>query len=146
MTVSDIGYKTPLADAFLEAAHGLGYDVGDVNAETSFRFTHMQANIKDGKRDSTAKAFLKPALNRPNLHVMLQAHVIKVLIDKYSRTYGVLFSRNSKKHVVKTRGEVILSAGTIGTPQILMLSGIGPANHLKGTSAKTICYEKNPFT
>ena len=133
MTVSDITYKTPLADAFLDAAHSLGHEIGDVNAEKSLRFTHMQATIKDGKRASTAKAFLKPAINRPNLDVMLQARVIKVLVDKYGRTYGVLFSRNNKRYVAKTRGEVILSAGTIESPRILMHSGIGPSNHLKGT-------------
>ena len=131
LTVSDIDYKTPLADAFLEAARSLGYEIGDVNAETSYRFTNMQATIKDGKRVSTAKAFLRPALTRPNLDVLLQAHVIKVLINSRGRCYGVVFHRNGKAFVAKVTGEVILSAGAIGSPQILMHSGIGPANHLK---------------
>ena len=107
--------------------------MGDINAETSFRFTHMQATIKDGKRMSTAKAFLKPALNRPNLDVMLQARVIKVLINDYGRSFGVLFRRNGKNYVAKTSREVILSAGAIASPHILMHSGIGPSNHLKGS-------------
>ena len=133
LTVSDIEYKTPLSDAFLEAAHHLGYDIGDINAETSFRFTHMQATIKDGSRMSTAKAFLRPALKRPNLDVILQAYVIKVLTDDvYGKCYGVLFSRYGKRHVAKTKGEVILSAGAVASPQILMHSGIGPVYHLKG--------------
>ena len=132
LTVSDIRYKTPLSDAFLEAAHSLGYQIGDINAETSFRFTHQQATIKDGKRDSTSKAFLKPALGRQNLDVILEAHVIKILFDKYKRSRGVLFSRHNKKYVAKTNGEIILSAGTIGSPHILMHSGIGPSYHLKG--------------
>ena len=132
MTVSDIRYKTPLSDAFLEAAHSLGYQIGDINAETSFRFTHQQATIKDGKRDSTSKAFLKPALGRQNLDVILEAHVIKILLDKYKRSRGVLFSRHNKKYVAKTKGEIILSAGTVGSPHILMHSGIGPSYHLKG--------------
>ena len=110
----------------------MGYEVGDINAESSFRFTHMQATIKNGKRMSTAKAFLNPALDRPNLDVILQAYVIKVLIDRYGKCDGLLFSRNGKTYVAKTKGEVILSAGTISSPQILMHSGIGPAYHLKG--------------
>ena len=132
LTVSDISSKTPLSDAFLEAAHSLGYQIGDINAETSFRFTHQQATIKDGKRMSTSKAFLKPALGRANLDVILEAHVIKILFDKYKRSRGVLFSRHNKKYVAKTRDEVILSAGAIVSPQILMNSGIGPSYHLKG--------------
>ena len=92
----------------------------------------MQATIKDGKRMSTAKAFLKPSLKRPNLDVILQAYVIKVLIDDGGKCYGVLFSRNGKRYVAKSKGEVILSAGAISSPQILMHSGIGPAYHLKG--------------
>ena len=132
MTVSDINYKTPLSDAFLEAAHSLGYQVGDVNAENSFRFTHQQATIKDGKRVSTSKAFLKPALGRPNLDVILEAHVMKIMFDKNKKSRGVFFSRHNKKYFAKTREEIILSAGAIGSPQILMHSGIGPSYHLKG--------------
>ena len=133
LTVSDIGYKTPLSDAFLAAARSLGFETGDINAETSFRFTHMQATIKDGKRVSSAKAFLQPALERPNLDVILQAYVIKVLIDgTYPKANGVVFSRNGQKYVAKAKGEVILSAGAIASPQILMQSGVGPGYHLKG--------------
>ena len=93
LPVSTPSYKTPLSDAFLQAATYLGFTVRDINSESADGFTHMQITAKDGKRFSTAKAFLKRALDRPNLHVILKARVTKVLLDDWNKAYGVVFQR-----------------------------------------------------
>eukprot|EP00095_Tigriopus_kingsejongensis_P012465 snap_masked-scaffold898_size83862-processed-gene-0.9 protein:Tk12465 transcript:snap_masked-scaffold898_size83862-processed-gene-0.9-mRNA-1 annotation:"glucose dehydrogenase" len=128
--VSDPNFQTPLAWAFKKGARQLGYTNGDVNAESQFHFTVPQTTTKDGQRYSTAKSFLKPARNRPNLRILLNARVLKLVMSKHA-VRGVVFKRFGKISSVKCKREVILSAGAIGSPQILMLSGIGPKNHLK---------------
>ena len=94
--------------------------------------------MRDGSRISTAKAFLRTVRNRKNLHVAMFSHVFNVLIDDQQRAYGVTFERYNKLQRVRARKEVIMSAGAIGSPQLLMLSGIGDANHLQnvGISVK----------
>ena len=135
LPVSTPSYKTPLSDAFLSAAKWLGFDVLDINAESAYGFTHMQTTTKRGKRFSTAKAYLRPALKRRNIHVLLKARVSKVLLDKFNRAYGVVFTRKGtfkdETFVAKASREVVLSAGAVVSPQILMLSGIGPADELR---------------
>jgi len=87
--------------------------------------------MKNGFRHSTNTAFLFPAGKRPNLHVKKLSTVTRILVDKQSmRAIGVEFARGRKKTRVYARKEVIVSAGTINTPQLLMLSGIGPEQHL----------------
>src|SRR5690606_21496880 len=73
---------------------------------------------------------LKPARRRPNLHVLTEAHTTQIVMDG-KRAIGVGYVRYGRKHVVTARREVIVSAGAIGSPQILMLSGIGPPEHLR---------------
>jgi len=87
--------------------------------------------MKNGRRWSTNTAFLFPAKKRPNLHVKKQSMVTRILIDQLSnKAIGVEFVSNGKKHRVFVRKEVIVSGGAINTPQLLMLSGIGPKQHL----------------
>uniref|UniRef100_A0A8D8TF30 Glucose dehydrogenase [FAD, quinone] n=1 Tax=Cacopsylla melanoneura TaxID=428564 RepID=A0A8D8TF30_9HEMI len=91
-----------------------------------------QGTIRRGSRCSSAKAFLRPARTRKNLHIAMRAHVTKILVNPTTKkAYGVQFVRNGIKQTVLARREVILSAGTIGSPQILMISGIGPRDHLQ---------------
>lgn len=88
--------------------------------------------MKDGRRCSTKKAFLIPAKGRSNLHVKKYSMVTKIIIDENSkRAIGVEFVTKLVKYRVFTRKEIIVSAGAINTPQLLMLSGIGPKEHLK---------------
>ncbi|KAL7643762.1 UNVERIFIED_CONTAM: hypothetical protein RMT77_005768 [Armadillidium vulgare] len=132
LTVSDLRWKTPLADIFLRAGQELGYSTGDYNAENQTVFGNIQFTIRNGYRCSTNKAFLLPAGKRKNLDIAKHSHVTKVLIDSATnRAYGVRFFRYGEYHDIFARKEVILSAGTFNTPQILMLSGIGPIDHLK---------------
>ena len=88
--------------------------------------------MRRATRCSAAKAFVRPIRLRPNFHLALWSHVTKVLIDPRTRkAYGVEFIREGKRQVVYAKKEVILSAGAINSPQLLMLSGVGPRAHLE---------------
>ncbi|XP_055698382.1 glucose dehydrogenase [FAD, quinone]-like isoform X3 [Phlebotomus papatasi] len=123
----------PLKFVIHGAADELGYEIlEDVNGEEHIGFGFIQGTVHNGKRFSTAKAFLKPAQERPNLHVAKWSHVIDLQIDDKGTVTGVKVNVNGTKEILaKAKKEVILSAGAINTPQILMLSGIGPEKHLK---------------
>ncbi|XP_045613609.1 glucose dehydrogenase [FAD, quinone] [Procambarus clarkii] len=131
-TVGKAPWTTPLAQAFLEAGSELGYEVRDINTDRQTGFMTPHGFIRRGARCSNAKAFLRPARRRPNLHVALNSLVVKLLISRDDNsTSGVIVDQQEKKGVeVRARREVVVSAGAINTPQLLMLSGIGPAQHL----------------
>ncbi|KAL5020099.1 hypothetical protein ScPMuIL_002991 [Solemya velum] len=122
---------SPLRDVSLDAGRELGYKFIDCNGGPGDQqgFCDIQATIGGGVRFGTDRAFLKPILGRANLHVGTDAHVTKVVTEK-KKAIGVEFIRNGKKSSVGISKEIILSAGTIGSPQILLLSGIGPKKHL----------------
>lgn len=102
----------------------MGYPIIDVNGENQTGFALYQFTMRRGFRCSAAKAFLRPVRLRKNLHVSLWSHVTKILIDPITkRAYGVEFIKNGVKKQVLARREVILSAGAIGSPQLLMVSG-----------------------
>lgn len=131
LTVQESPWRTPLVLAFVQAGMDLGYPVRDINGADQSGFMIAQGTIRRGSRCSTAKAFLRPARTRKNLHVALNSHVTRILINPTTmQAYGVEFVRNGKKQIVLARKEVILSAGAINSPQILMLSGLGPKEHL----------------
>lgn len=131
LTVSEAPYKTPLADAFIEAGIEMGYDIRDINGERQTGFMTPQGTIRRGARCSTAKAFLRPARLRKNLHVFLNAQVTRVAINPSTKiAYGVELIKDKQQYFVKSKKEVILSAGSIGSTQLLLLSGIGPKEHL----------------
>lgn len=95
-------------------------------------FMVAQGTIRRGSRCSTSKAFLRPVRLRNNLHIAMHAHVTRVLIDPTTKVaFGVEFLREGKLHRVKATKEVILSAGAVNSPQLLMLSGIGPKADLE---------------
>lgn len=123
-------FHTPLSDVFISAGKELGFQEGDFNGENQYVIMKPQSNIKDGTRWSTSKAYLKPASRRPNLHVFINARVTKVIFQE-EKAIGVEFIHGAERKIVKCRKEVILSAGAIGSPHILMLSGVGPKDHLK---------------
>lgn len=109
--------------------------VDDINGDSFIGFGRSFGNLHKGTRHSSAKAFLNPSLigDRKNLHIIKMAHVKKLIIDKQlKQVTGVEFVRlpEQKSIIAKARKEVILSAGAVNTPQILMLSGIGPSDEL----------------
>ncbi|XP_052740292.1 ecdysone oxidase-like [Bicyclus anynana] len=89
-----------------------------------------RANAANGSRQSTYKTYLKPALRRRNVKVLTNAFVTKILINDNAQAYGVEVDVNGKQKIFFANLEVIISTGTINTPQLLMLSGIGPEEHL----------------
>jgi glucose dehydrogenase (acceptor) len=128
-------------ETILEAVKELGYErLDDLNGEHQLGFANTFATIRNGTRCSTAKAFLSPIKFRENLHVAKHAHVTRILIyDQTKKAHGVeLRSRDGKILTVKFRKEIVLSAGSINSPQILMLSGIGPQEHLNEIGIKPI--------
>ena len=118
-----------------------GYQAGDYNgAQRVSMFGSLQVSIKDGKRQSASTCYLRPvAKTRPHLHIMVNAHVTK--IDFMNRkAVAVQFIRNGRLEIVKVTKEVILSAGTIASPQILMLSGVGPKEHLESLGIPVVAH------
>ncbi|XP_022831985.1 glucose dehydrogenase [FAD, quinone]-like [Spodoptera litura] len=131
LTIEYFAYEHPITRDILKAGEQLGYEIRDVNGEFQTGFTRSQATVREGLRCSTAKAYLRPASKRENLHVSVHSLVEKVLIDEQNAAYGVQFRKHGQERIVKASKEVILSAGAIQSPQLLMLSGIGDADHLK---------------
>lgn len=127
----------PIKDVVIEAVKEMGGTiVPNCNGEDQMGFTYLEATIDHGHRQSAATAFLTPIVNRTNLHVVKHAHVTDVIINKKGSAEGINLLINDKKVKVSARKEVILSAGTIGSPQILMNSGIGPKKHLEEIGIK----------
>ncbi|MFN4144519.1 MAG: GMC family oxidoreductase [Runella sp.] len=125
-------FRTPVADAFVQACVAYGLPENhDFNGAQQQGAGLFQFTIKDQKRCSTAVAFLKPILQRPNLTVITHAHTRQILIEN-DRAVGVEFltGKNTTQRAMATR-EVILSAGAFCSPQILMLSGVGDSETLK---------------
>jgi 4-pyridoxate dehydrogenase len=123
--------KDPLYDAWLEAAAACGYPLTpDYNGKQQEGFGRGQFTIRDGRRSSTANAFLKPARSRTNLKVATHAHTTRVMLEG-TRATGVEYASDGDTVRAEAGREVILAAGAFNTPQLLMLSGIGPADHLQ---------------
>lgn len=132
--VERVRHRTPLVDAFVAAGHELGYAAGDAVDYTDgapHGFSRIQTTQWRGRRVSAAKAYLRSARGRRNLHVAISARVTRLLVDERGRAYGVEFFKAGRRRVVRARKEVIVSAGALNSPQLLMLSGIGPAKHLR---------------
>ncbi|PSN49229.1 Glucose dehydrogenase [FAD, quinone] [Blattella germanica] len=130
-----------VAEKLSNAVKELGYEVlDDLNGPKRLGFGCVQGTIRKGRRCSTAKAFLTPAKDRTNLHVSKHSLVTKIHINPVKKiAKRVEFrTRNGDVKIVKIRKEVIVSAGAINSPQILMLSGIGPKEHLKKVGVKPI--------
>ncbi|XP_055845323.1 glucose dehydrogenase [FAD, quinone] [Episyrphus balteatus] len=131
LTVQEAPWRTPLSIAFLQAGMEMGYDVRDINGEKQTGFMLTQSTIRRGSRCSTAKAFLRPVRTRKNLDILLHAQATKILINKDKRAVGIEYMKNGRISVVFVRREIISSAGALNSPQLLMLSGIGPAEQLE---------------
>ena len=131
LNVSEATDASEINKLFLQACDEFGIpenpDCNGAQQEGHFMY---QVNVKDGERCSAAKAFITPNLDRPNLTVITRAHTEKVLFEG-KRATGVQFSVKGKQQTVTANKEIIVSGGAFGSPQILMLSGVGPTEHLK---------------
>lgn len=136
LSVQNLRYSNPLSSVFIEAGVQAGYgQTDDFNGPHQRGFALYQVTQRDGKRCSTAVAYLRPALGRPNLTVVTGAHVLKLQFDG-SRASGVEYLK-SGENVTANAGRVILSGGAINSPQLLMLSGIGRADELAQAGVET---------
>ena len=129
--VQDLSLPSPVNQLFLNACEQQGVPHnGDINAGQQVGARLSQVTQHQGERCSAAKAYITPHLNRKNLTVLSKVHVNKVLFCDKTAT-GVSVSINNKAVVLHAKKEVVLSAGAINSPQILMLSGVGPKEQLK---------------
>ena len=129
--VADLRHYNVLSATLIDAAASARYPRNDdFNGEQQAGFGLYQVTQRDGARCSTATAFLKPVRQRANLHVRTHALVERVLLE-HGRAVGVQLRRGRHACERIEAGEVILAAGAINTPQLLMLSGLGPADHLR---------------
>lgn len=120
-----------ILDRFRDACEAVGIPkTEDFNRGNNLGSSYFRVNQRSGWRWNTSKAFLKPAKNRNNLNILTGAQTEKITFEG-KRASGVIFKRGNEAHKVRARREVILSSGAIGSPQILMLSGIGKADALK---------------
>jgi 4-pyridoxate dehydrogenase len=123
--------KDDLYEAWLDAAKACGYPLTpDYNGKQQEGFGRGQYSIRDGYRSSSSNAFLKPVRNRKNLTVEVNAHTTRIMLNG-TRATGVEYVQNGATVRAEAAREVIVAAGTFNSPQILMLSGIGPAAHLR---------------
>lgn len=137
MRVEVSGFKHPFRQILLDGGAELGYKyVGDMS-ESFVGMTQLLFTISEGQRQSAAKAFLSPVKDRQNLHVIKNALVSEIEFDSLNTATGVKFLVNNQSIIAKSKTEVILSAGAIGTPQLLMLSGIGQDKQLRKLNIKT---------
>jgi choline dehydrogenase len=141
LAVSDCRDPHAAHEAFLAAAAELGYE-----SRPDFEFSaprpengagYYQKNIKDGRRHNAADAFLTPALSRRNLRVITGARATRITTDR-QRATGVEYVHESRREQVRAAREVILCSGVVDSPKLLLLSGIGPADHLRGTGIPVV--------
>lgn len=131
LAVSDLRDPHPLSTAFIEAAGRVGIAHNpDCNGATQDGASITQVTVRRGRRCGTAEGFLYPVQGRANLEVLTSAHAMRLLIEG-RRVVGARFLRDGREEEVRSEREVLLCGGTYHSPQLLMLSGLGPADELR---------------
>ena len=138
LPVSEPSYKTDLQDDILAMARDNGYDVKDVNlVRNQTGFTIPRLNQKSGRRADTYRSYLREAEDRENLVILRNSRVLRLIIEEGAAT-GLVYSRFGVEHTVHCRQEIILSSGTVNSAKLLLLSGLGPAEHLQSLGIKVV--------
>jgi choline dehydrogenase len=133
----------PLCDSYIKSAVATGLaNNADFNGADQEGVGIYQMTIRNARRNSAARAFLRPAMKRPNVTVLTGAHASRVLFDG-TRAVGVEYRRKGAIHQARAAREVILSGGAINSPQLLMLSGIGPAQDLQALGLPVVVNNRN---
>ena len=134
------GRSGPICDAWMEAAVAAGYaNNQDYNGDRQEGVGHFQVTTKNGRRCSAAVAYLRPAMGRDNLRVITNAMTTRIMLDGGKRAVGVAYrDKSGQEQVVRSAGEVIVSAGAIGSPHLLMLSGIGDGEKLRDVGIEAV--------
>ena len=143
LTVSNATVQRPICDAWIEAAQAAGHAFNpDYNGADQEGVGYFQLTVRRGRRCSAAVAYLNPARKRPNLRIVTRAATQRILIEDDGeglRATGVVYRDAAGREVtLRARREVVVSAGAINTPQLLMLSGIGPRDHLDERGIETV--------
>ncbi|KAH8323143.1 hypothetical protein KR074_006632 [Drosophila pseudoananassae] len=140
LSVEDVRHRSRLAHSYLRAAQEAGHPKTDYNGESQLGVSYVQATTQKGRRHSAFRAFIEPIRQRRrNLHILTLARVTRILIDGATKSaYGVELTHQGRRYQVKARKEVILSAGAFNSPQLLMLSGIGPEDNLKAIGVPVV--------
>ncbi|MGE0280146.1 MAG: GMC family oxidoreductase [Rhizobiaceae bacterium] len=133
----------PLTRRYLQAAQQAGLPLNpDFNGASQEGVGVYQISTKSGRRMSAARAFLRPAMKRSNVRVEMKALATKLLFEG-KRCAGVEYEQNGQKHIARAGREVILSGGSINSPQLLQLSGIGPVDHLRSLGIDIVHANEN---
>jgi choline dehydrogenase len=143
LTVSDQRSPHLISQAYVEAATQAGFALNrDFNGDAQDGFGIYQATQRAGRRCSTATAFLKPAMQRPNLSVVTGALATRVVIER-GRAVGVEAVVDGRRQTFRADREVLMCGGAIGTPQLLLLSGVGPADELAAQGVEVVLDSPN---
>ncbi|XP_045465790.1 glucose dehydrogenase [FAD, quinone]-like [Harmonia axyridis] len=138
-SVQDVSFRTESANAWVKACQEAGYKYVDYNGKQQLGVSYVQGTIINGRRCSVEKAFLRPVKKRPNLTILTEARATQILINpKTKEAYGVKYIRKGRTYTAFAEKEVISSAGAFHSPQLLMLSGIGPQKHLDELGISTV--------
>jgi choline dehydrogenase len=138
ISVTLMDYPDMLFEPLAQAAHAAGVPItDDANGPRQEGISRMEASIGGGKRASTARGYLYPVMDRPNLVIQIGAVTTRILIEK-GRAVGVEYSQGKHAHRQYADREVILCGGAYNSPQLLMLSGIGPADHLRSVGIEPV--------
>jgi len=137
--VGNMRIEREICERFIDSAEEVGVPRSDdFNGAEQDGVGYFQLTTRNGLRCSTAVGYLRPAKHRGNLKVLTEAHTKRIVVEG-GRAVGVAYAQGQQEQIARARREVILSAGAIGSPQILMLSGIGPAEHLKSQGIDVKC-------
>ncbi|XP_055377390.1 glucose dehydrogenase [FAD, quinone] [Condylostylus longicornis] len=140
LPVGKFPYNPPMSYAILKAGQELGFNVQDLNGDNATGFMIAQMTSRNGIRYSSARSFLRPARDRSNLQILLNTTVTKVLINPQSKTaHGVeVIDQYGSTRKILVKKEVIISGGAVNSPQILLLSGVGPAEDLQKVGIRPV--------
>lgn len=143
LKVSDPTEPHPFCDAFITAAENCGYPFNDdFNGEDQEGFGYYQWTLRDGRRSSAATGYLKHAKRRSNLKIVTRAHATRVVFED-KRAVAIEYLHGGQKKSARVEGELILSGGSFNSPQLLQLSGIGPAALLQSLGIEVIADRKD---
>lgn len=138
LKVSRPGVAGPLNVAWVEAGQEAGYPyTPDFNGSSQEGFGPVDCTMANGRRASAASSYLTPVLDRPNLTVIARAQATRILIEK-GRAIGAEYARKKQRQEIHAKREVIVCGGSINSPQLLLLSGIGPAGEISGHGIKPV--------
>ena len=139
LNVSDLRCLNPMSHAFVDAAEEAGFPRNpDFNGASQEGFGFYQVTQQNGRRHSAAHAFLRPVMGRRNLKVLTDVHVSGILFEGRSAV-AVSFHQNDGNHQERAEREIILCGGAIGSPHVLLLSGVGPADQVRRFSIPVVC-------